>query len=70
MSNKIRSITLLFDEDVSEECIDYIEETALCYKSVVKIERDIAGSISEWAIENRINDSWKDKLKELIYATN
>jgi len=67
MSNKIRSITLLFDEDVNEEYIDYIEKTALCYKSVVKVERDIGGVISEWAIRNRIDDEWREKLKKLIY---
>ncbi len=68
MSNKIRSITILFDVDVTEEYIDYIEKTALCYKHVSKVERDLSGDFSEWAIENRINDSWKEKLKDLIYA--
>lgn len=68
MSNKIRSITLLFDENVNEEYIDYIEKTALCYKHVTKVGKDIVGNISEWAIESRINDEWKQKLNDLIYA--
>lgn len=68
MSNKVRSITILFDEDVTEEYIDYIEKTALCYKHVQKVERDLSGNIAEWAIEGRIDDRWKQKLKDLIYA--
>jgi len=67
MSNRIRSITLLFEEDVTEEYINYIEKTALCYKSVSKVERDIGGAISEWAIRSRIDDEWREKLKKIIY---
>ena len=69
MSNYVRSITILFDKDVTEEYIDYLERTALCYKYVQKVERDMTGNISEWTIRNRINDDWKQKLKDLIYNT-
>lgn len=67
MSNSVRSITILFDKDVTEEYIDFLERTALCYKHVQKVERDISGNYTEWAIENRIDDEWKQKLKDLIY---
>ena len=68
MSNSVRSITILFDKDVTEEYIDFLERTALCYKYVQKVERDVSGNYTEWAIENRINDEWKQKLKDLIYS--
>ena len=69
MSNAVRSITILFKENVSEEYIDMIEKSALCYQGVLSVERDVPLGISEWAIERRIDDKWRQKLKDLLYAT-
>lgn len=41
MSNKIKAITVIFEDSVEESYIDIIEKTALCYKSVIGVERHI-----------------------------
>lgn len=41
MSNKIKALTIIFEESVSEEYIDMIQTSALCYKGVSKVERHI-----------------------------
>lgn len=68
MGQSIRSMTILFDKDVTEEYIDYIEKTAICYKNVQRVERDVAGNFSEWAIESRLNDAWISKLRKVMYG--
>ena len=66
MSNKIRSISILFEEDVEESYIDLIEKTALCYKGVMKVEREVY-SVSDWSIKNRIESELHRKLFDVIY---
>jgi hypothetical protein len=65
MSNKVRSITIVFDQDVTEEYIDFIEKTALCYKHVLKVDRDVADP-ETWASEIRIKGEVRDKLYKVI----
>ena len=66
MSNKIKSITILFEEDVEESYIDLIEKTALCYKGVMKVEREVS-DVTNWAIETRIKSELHRKLFDAIY---
>ena len=67
MSNKIRSITILFEDDVDESYIDLIEKTALCYKGVMKVEKDIP-NVTDWSIKNRMESELHKKLFNVIYG--
>ncbi len=65
MGQRVRSVTILFEKDVSEEYIDMIEKTALCYKGVLDVKRDIEDG-SGWAIENRIEHEIRAKLFDVF----
>ena len=66
MGIKIRSITILFEEDVEESYIDLIEKTALCYKGVMKVDREVH-SVTDWSIRSRIESELHKKLFDIIY---
>lgn len=66
MSTKVRSITILFDKDVTEEYIDMIKQSAICYKHVLTVEQDVE-SIADWAIETRIKSEMHKKLFDIVH---
>lgn len=65
----IRGITVLFEENVSEEYVDMIEKMLILTKRVSKVERDVE-SPSTWITESKVRSEIREKLFKVLYEDN
>lgn len=62
----VRGITVLFEENVSEEYVDMIEKILILTKHVRRVERDVDNP-SKWITESKIRNEIHEKLFKVLY---